>query len=144
VVVAPWPNRVVDGRYRFAGVDHQLPVNETARGHALYGFSCDRRWAVLEQSGTRAVLRLDLGPQPGYPFRVQLQAAYSVTGAGLRIELTARSTGDEPAPYGCTIHPYLTCGTPRVDDAVLPTGCRCTPRTGRTATATASASPSSP
>ena len=119
VVVAPWPNRVVDGRYRFAGVDHQLPVNETARGHALHGFAFDRRWAVVDESSTNVVLRLDLVPQPGYPFTVRLQAAYTLSAAGLHIELTARNTGEVPAPYGCTIHPYLTCGTPLVDDALL-------------------------
>ena len=119
VVVAPWPNRVVDGRYVFAGVEHQLPTNETARGHALHGFAFDRRWAVVDDSPAEAVLRLDLVPQPGYPFAIQLQAAYTLTDAGLHIALTARNTGAEPAPYGCTIHPYLTCGTPLVDDAVL-------------------------
>jgi aldose 1-epimerase len=119
VVVAPWPNRVVGGRYRFAGVEHQLPINEPARGHALHGFAFDRRWAVADEAATGVVLRLDLVPQPGYPFAIQLQAAYTMTDTGLRIELAAQNTGKEPAPYGCTIHPYLTCGTPLVDDAVL-------------------------
>lgn len=26
-VLAPWPNRVVDGRYRFGDAVHQLPLN---------------------------------------------------------------------------------------------------------------------
>lgn len=39
VTVAPWPNRIADGRYRFDGVDHQLPINEVARGNALHGFT---------------------------------------------------------------------------------------------------------
>jgi len=119
VVVAPWPNRVVDGRYRFAGVDYRLPVNETPRGHALHGFTAGRPWSVVEQSAARAELRLDLPPQPGYPFTLELHATYTLSADGLRIELTARNTGAVAAPYGCTIHPYLTCGTARVDDALL-------------------------
>ncbi|HWS52387.1 MAG TPA: galactose mutarotase, partial [Microbacterium sp.] len=35
--LAPWPNRVVDGRYRFGGVEHRLPLTEPERGHALHG-----------------------------------------------------------------------------------------------------------
>ena len=119
VVVAPWPNRVVDGRYSFGGVEHQLPVNETARGHALHGFSSDRSWVVVDESAARVALRLDLPPQPGYPFSVRLEATYVLSAAGLRLDLTATNTGDGPAPYGCTIHPYLTCGTPTIDEAVL-------------------------
>lgn len=64
VTVAPWPNRVADGRYRFAGIEQRLPVNETDRGHALHGFSVDREWTVFEDSATRAVLRLDCRRSP--------------------------------------------------------------------------------
>lgn len=37
--LAPWPNRIVDGRYRFAGATHQLPLTEPTRGHALHGLA---------------------------------------------------------------------------------------------------------
>ncbi len=119
VVVAPWPNRVRDGRYTFAGTEHQLPLNEPERGSALHGFSFDRSWGVGGVSATRVTMWLDLPPQPGYPFTLRLRATYVLSADGLRIELRAANTGTEPAPYGCTIHPYLSCGTPRVDDAVL-------------------------
>lgn len=118
-VVAPWPNRVVDGRYRFAGVDHQLALTEAERGHALHGFTHDSTWDVVDQAADRAVLRLVLPPEPGYPFRIDLAVVYALSDQGLRIELTARNSGDVPAPYGCTIHPYVTCGTSHVDEAVL-------------------------
>ena len=117
--LAPWPNRVDGGRYRFDGVDHQLPVNEPARGHALHGFTAGLEWAVAEQSESAVVLRLDLPPQPGYPFSLLLEMAYTLSDDGMRIALSAHNTGKGSAPYGCSIHPYLTCGTPRVDGAVL-------------------------
>lgn len=34
-ILAPWPNRVVDGRYSFAGAKHQLSLTEPQRLHAL-------------------------------------------------------------------------------------------------------------
>ncbi len=117
--IAPWPNRVGSGRYRFAGIAHQLPINEPARGHALHGFTADLVWVEARESETRAVLLLDLPPQPGYPFSLRLAKTYALSDDGLRMELTAQNTGSEEAPYGCTIHPYLTCGTPTVDGAVL-------------------------
>ena len=36
-VLAPWPNRVVDGKYQFDGLEHQLALTEPERGHALHG-----------------------------------------------------------------------------------------------------------
>src|SRR5512141_388629 len=34
--IAPWPNRIVDGRYSFGGEEFQLPINEVDRHHALH------------------------------------------------------------------------------------------------------------
>jgi aldose 1-epimerase len=31
-ILAPWPNRVVDGRYTFGGAAQQLSITEPARG----------------------------------------------------------------------------------------------------------------
>ena len=38
-VLARWPNRVVNGRYQFAGAAHQLALTEPERGHALHGLA---------------------------------------------------------------------------------------------------------
>ena len=40
------------------------------------------------------MLRLDLLPQPGYPFGVRLEATYVLSVAGLRLDLAASNTGD--------------------------------------------------
>lgn len=119
VVVAPWPNRVVGGRYRFRGTEHRLELTEPERGHALHGFSTDREWRVSTRSEGSAVLVLDLPPQPGYPWALVLRASYTLSAAGLRLDLVARNECGDPAPYGCAWHPYLTCGTARVDAAEL-------------------------
>src|SRR3954451_3098157 len=35
--LAPWPNRLRDGRYSFNGKDHQLALSEPAKGNAIHG-----------------------------------------------------------------------------------------------------------
>ena len=42
--------------------------------------------------------------------------------AGLRIALVARNTGGDAAPYGASIHPYLTAGAGGVDDWTFQAG----------------------
>ena len=44
-LLAPWPNRVVDGRYTFDGEEQQLPLTEPERGHALHGLLVWADWA---------------------------------------------------------------------------------------------------
>src|SRR5512133_2486678 len=41
-ILAPWPNRIRDGRYSFAGETHQLPLTEPAHHNASHGLAC---WA---------------------------------------------------------------------------------------------------
>ncbi|UOQ58948.1 aldose 1-epimerase family protein [Leucobacter allii] len=54
LTVAPWPNRVVDGRYRFRGAAYRLPVTEPARGHALHGFTRGLDFAPVGHDGGEA------------------------------------------------------------------------------------------
>lgn len=118
-VLAPWPNRVGDGRYEFAGEEHQLPLSEPERGHALHGLVLWEAWSVLDRSTSSVVLGHRIHPRPGYPFLLDLEVSYDLGPAGLRVELAATNRGERPAPYGCSIHPYLVAGSGPVDDWTL-------------------------
>jgi aldose 1-epimerase len=118
-LLMPWPNRVRDGRYAFAGREHRLPLTEPERGNAIHGLVRWAAWSVAVLEPDRVVMRHRLHPQPGYPFLLDLEVEYHLPGDGLRVRTTARNVGSEPCPFGAGAHPYLTVGTPRVDDAVL-------------------------
>jgi aldose 1-epimerase len=64
-------------------------------------------------------MALRLLPQPGYPFALGIRLRYDLDAGGLTVTTSATNLGDRAAPYGCGAHPYLTVGTPLVDDAVL-------------------------
>lgn len=117
--LAPWPNRIVDGRYSFAGVEHQLALTEPARGQALHGLLswADFRPRVVEAD--RVVLIAIIQPQDGYPFRVEVESAYAIDADGLQQTVTARNLGEDAAPWGTGPHPYLVAGAGRVDDWTL-------------------------
>ena len=115
----PWPNRIRDGRYSFAGQDLQLPLTEPARGNAIHGLVRWSNWAVTAQEDDRLVTELVLHPQPGYPFTLALSIEYRLEPGGLSVATTATNRGDRPCPYGAGSHPYLTVGTALVDEALL-------------------------
>jgi aldose 1-epimerase len=117
-VLAPWPNRIAEGRYDFDGRRLQLPINEPARNSAIHGLVRWSAWTPEERSPSRVVLRHDLYPRPGYPFALRLLNEYSLSAEGLRVSMTATNIGVDRCPFGAGMHPYLFPGT-RVDTALL-------------------------
>ncbi len=67
----------------------------------------------------RARLRLFVPPQPGYPFALEIEVEHVLDAHGLTVRTTGRNIGDAELPFGAGFHPYLTVGTPRIDDTVL-------------------------
>ncbi|RIK17912.1 MAG: aldose-1-epimerase [Acidobacteria bacterium] len=116
--LVPWPNRVVGGRYAVAGRTLRLPVNEPETGAALHGHGAFQPWTVVDSSGAAVTLELDLPATYGYPFDVLCRVRYALDDDGLSVTVTGTNEGEEPAPFGIGIHPYLTCGVP-VDGCAL-------------------------
>ena len=59
-LLAPWPSRLRDGRYRFGGVEHRTPLTEPERHNALHGLTTRRTWRSIHASPRRLVLAHDL------------------------------------------------------------------------------------
>ncbi len=118
-VLAPWPNRLRDGKYTFDGVDHQVPLTEPARQTALHGLVVWERWTPVEQEPHRITLGLDLVPTPGYPFPLRTTICYELTDEGLVVTLTANNLGLRDAPYGAGFHPWLSPGAGTLDECLL-------------------------
>ena len=117
-ILAPWPNRVRDGRYRFGGQDLQLALTEVANRNAIHGLVRWVGWQVESRADDSIALAATVWPQPGYPWLLRLRATYHLSAEGLSVSLTARNEGSDAAPYGVGHHPYLRAGD-RVDDALL-------------------------
>ncbi len=121
-LLAPWPNRVADGRYEFDGETHRLPLTEPERGAALHGLVCEERFGLAQPDPATAVATLRLAPRPGYPFAPALRATYRLDDDGLTTTVHVTNTGDRPLPWGAAGHPYLVAGHGgRVDGWVLTT-----------------------
>jgi aldose 1-epimerase len=116
-LLAPWPNRIDGGRYSFGAESFQLDLSEPARGTAIHGLTRWASWQVASHAGNAAELTLDLLGHAGYPFCLELRAAYRLTPeTGLEVTVTARNSGSRTAPFGTGAHPYLLAGNDGVDD----------------------------
>ena len=114
-VLAPWPNRLGDGRYAFAGVEAEAPLNEPAARNAIHGLVRWMPWTMTSRAQNRVTMACVLHPTPAYPFTLALHIEYRLGRDGLTVLTDAENQGDGPLPFGLGFHPYLTVGTPNID-----------------------------
>jgi aldose 1-epimerase len=118
-VLAPWPNRLRDGRYTFQGNAHQLPLSEPVSHTAIHGLVRWVSWLLVEQTADSVTVELDLHAQPGYPWSLHLTNRYEITDDGITVTHEAVNLADTPAPFGLGAHPYLLPPGGSVDEALL-------------------------
>ncbi|SFS14477.1 aldose 1-epimerase [Microbacterium sp. cf046] len=117
--LAPWPNRVVDGRYTFAGVERQVALTEPARHHALHGLGSWLDYEAIDKGPSHVTLAAAIEPQTGYPWRILIETTFALDADGLTQTVTATNESPDTAPWGTGPHPYLVAGPGHVDDWTL-------------------------
>jgi aldose 1-epimerase len=106
-VLAPWPNRIRDGRYDFAGRTHELTLTEPEHSNAIHGLVRRLPWQAARRGTSAITVECTISNEPGYPFGLRLVTTWSLTDDGLRVEHEADGLGPGPAPFGLGVHPYL-------------------------------------
>lgn len=96
--MAPFAGRVRRGRFAFAGVDHQLPIN--LEHHAIHGTVFDKPWSAV----TATEFSTDLGV--AWPFPGHSRHSVSLGAESLTMRLEVHSDGG-PMPASCGWHPWF-------------------------------------
>lgn len=133
----PFPNRLSDGKYEFAGKAYQFPHNDYGRPNALHGFVLDQPFQLGQQTSSEVELnyRYD-GHLVYYPFAFDLSISYKLSDSELVINMGVVNRGGTSMPAGLGWHPYFhlasgkdhaslqlpTCEEIEVDDLMIPTG----------------------
>jgi aldose 1-epimerase len=118
-VLAPWPNRIRDGRYAFGGRSLQLSLTEPARHTAMHGLVNWLPWRLVERRDDAVTVGCELPATPGYPWPLRLRTEWRIDADGLRASHQATNLGGQPCPFGMAVHPYLQLPGVAVDDLVL-------------------------
>ncbi|SDZ38463.1 aldose 1-epimerase [Micromonospora pattaloongensis] len=118
-VLAPWPNRIRDGRYTFDGVERQLALTEPTRHNAIHGLVNWAPWRCVAHDTDHVTVEYVLPAQPGYPWTLQLRTRWRVGGDGLGVTHEVVNLGPAPAPFGLAVHPYLRLAGAPVDELSL-------------------------
>jgi galactose mutarotase-like enzyme len=112
----PIVGRLMDDRYRLDGHEYPLPQ---------HGFARRQMFALIEQAADRAVFRLvdNEATRAVYPFAFTLDAAFTLTGLTLAMDVTVTNTGGRDMPASFGFHPAfawpLPFGRPRADHRIV-------------------------
>lgn len=87
----PWPNRLEDGAYEFAGEQFQLDLSEPENNNAIHGLLRWCSWEAVEQKPDRVTMGIRLHLPP--PRRPRLRPARSQRGRQRRREHAAGADG---------------------------------------------------
>jgi aldose 1-epimerase len=117
--LVPWPNRLADGQYAFAGSEHQLPLTEPENGCAIHGLARWLAWDVVTAAEDHVALAVTVAAQAGYPFTLRAEVEYTLTSDAISVQTTLTNSGETALPAGHGFHPYVTVGTERIDDTQL-------------------------
>lgn len=116
--LAPWPNRIRDGRYTFDGEEFQLNISEVPRNTALHGLLGGLPFTAVRHTDDEVVLRAVIYPQKGWAGTVEFTVGHRVSDEGLTVTVEATNIGQVRAPYGYGAHPYVAA---ELGDAILTT-----------------------
>lgn len=113
-ILAPFSNRINEGRYEFGGLVHDLGIEDPRNRIIMHGFL---KRIVCEATAERAddasaavtftTSAIRTGAFRGYPFDVDVAVTYTMTARRLDVAIVGRNVGRTDAPFGCGWHPYF-------------------------------------
>jgi aldose 1-epimerase len=118
-VLAPWPNRLGDGRYKFGDIEAQAAIDEPEHNNAIHGLVRWMPWHLEVKAQNLVAVRCHFFPVPGYPFNLELRIEYRLGRDGLTIATEASNVGTDTLPFGLGFHPYLKPSSESIDTAHL-------------------------
>ncbi|AJT42744.1 aldose epimerase [Psychromicrobium lacuslunae] len=108
LTLAPWPNRIAEGRWVLEGEVQQLDITEVSRGNAIHGLLRNTGYAVESRSESEVRLVATIYPQHGYPFQLTHRVSYRLEpDESLRVSQSLHNDSQLAAPVALGAHPYL-------------------------------------
>lgn len=121
-LLAPFPNRVADGKYAYRGEAYQLPINKEDEHNAIHGFMSTAPFALVSSQAVDDYYELSFKTVSegceGYPFSFALTVTYRFSGVWLEVDTELTNTGQTSIPAGFGWHPYFKTGS-RIDSLVM-------------------------
>ena len=110
-VLAPWSNRLRDGKYTFQGCEYDFRGKTVGGALALHGLVTNQPFELLESGEDFLRAKVQVPKLDAYPFEVEVEVTYRLSSNPhrLSLDLLARNNGEGDAPITLGWHPYIAC-----------------------------------
>ena len=116
--LAPYVNRIREGRFTFRGREIRLAPNMAGDPSPLHGQGWLNPWTVdrADDASARLSFRHEAGE---WPWAYGARQEFALDEGGLGVTLSCRNESQGPMPCGLGQHPYFPCGrSTRLDTRV--------------------------
>ncbi|MBQ9009610.1 MAG: aldose 1-epimerase [Clostridia bacterium] len=113
-ILFPTPNRMEEGTFEWKGKQYRM--DKRGERVKIHGIVKDEPWMVTrleageDEALCEACIRIaaldDL--YQAFPFPCTLTVRYTLTAAGLHMDMKVRNDGIEEMPFGFAVHPYFS------------------------------------
>ena len=121
-VLAPFPNRLKEGKFTFQDKTYQFPLNDHPFNNALHGIRTEEGFnLVKEEAGSSLNLGLEYqydGSKEYFPFPYTIRVDISIDAYKCQLGFEIQNSGITAAPLGIGWHPYFTLGQ-KIDECSL-------------------------
>lgn len=105
-LLAPWPNRIAKGRYKFEGNDYQLVIRD-GLGNAMHGLVDEATAEIIETRAGFLKLATKVEGDTNYPASLLVEATFELSANELVVSYFVTNVGSGNAPVGIGTHPYF-------------------------------------
>lgn len=116
-ILAPWSNRIEDGRYPVGDQWHTITPEENDQLHALHGLVATAEFEVVEHRPDTIVLQTECHHLSGYDTSLRVSVEYhleqSLHAWDLQLRVNCMNLGSSACPIGLGWHPYINYDGPR-------------------------------
>ena len=110
--LVPFSNRIRNGRFRFQGQEHQLPLNFLPAPHAIHGQGWQREWVVIDTDKQQLIIEYRHTPD-SWPWRYCARQTFQLNPEQLTVTIAVHNESTQAMPVGIGLHPYFI-RTPQV------------------------------
>lgn len=106
-LLAPWPNRLEDGRWKLGNREFVAPINDIDGNNSNHGLVFAAEFDTVDHTDSVLQLKTGLFNESAFPFQMMVSITFALQNDGLQITVEVKNKSEIEAPVAFGLHPYF-------------------------------------